>query len=275
MPSQWQTGYTGQGFQDSENLGGMVSSPQSFQDRLHQQSMQNGYYNQPSAYNTAAFSTPTAQQVGMQQQQLAALMQGQYQQQPFTSPYYNPQQQAFNVAGELNSFINASQLWAEDSERWYQLAQMQQQVLQQIAPFVQTAQIWAQDAENWENAAYSAYQTANYLWELLNDPEFLISYAFAGWENNVTADDGYAVNLISENYLALANRFDQLFQQKYGILPTAQQQPGMPVPPVPGVPGQVMSQEQQMVERMKNPHPDLAKQMQQEHNARRMAMGAV
>lgn len=258
MPSQWQTGYTGQGFQD----------------RLHAQNQQSAYYNQPSAYNVAAFQTPTAQQVGMQQQQLAALMQGQYQQQPYTSPYYTPQQQ-FNVGGELNSFINAAQVWAEDSERWYQLAQQQQQTLQQIAPFVQAAEIWAQDSQNWENTAYSAYETANQLWELLNDPEFLINYAFAGWENNVTADDGYAVNLISENYLALANRFDQLFQQKYGMLPTAQQQQGMPVPPIPGAPGQNLSQQQMQVERMKNPHPDLAKQMQQEHNARRMAMNGV
>ena len=294
MPSQLPTGYTGQG------------SPASFQDRLSQQNQQNAYYNQPSAYNVAAFNTPTAQQIGMQQQQLAALMQGQYQLSPQVSPYFTQGQPGTSIGGELNTFIGTANAWAQDSElwfqmagqqqqtigaiapfvqaasywrqdseRWYQTASQQQETISAIAPFVQAANAWAEDSERWYQMANNAYATAQEMYRLMSDPQFLIAQAFDVWEREIAAEDGQAMELISANYLQLANKFDQLFLQKYGMLPTAQQQQGMPVPPVPGAPGQNMSAVQQQIERMKNPHPDLAKQMQLEHNGRRMAMGAI
>lgn len=248
----------------------------------------------PSQYSTAQFQSQSPQQIAQQQQRLSQLGR----QQPannleqnlqlLSQAFVESQQQldmATQVINSLVPFMQATVYLNQDIaylEQMVDILYNYAQVTSQAVPFVEMANIWAQDAIAHE-------QVLDNVCNLMADPEFLTYWAFHVWNQHLNANSAQAINLISEQYLSLADSYErmagmpqqqQMARPNPGIVmgsPEMNRPVSIPAPPVPGggSGGDPMQALRDRISLLKNATPDLGMQLQRQHVINRQYQGVM
>lgn len=189
--------------------------------------------------------------------------------------------QAYAVINSVMPFMQINPILNE------QITELERTVAA-MSPFVFAANVWAEDALVHE-------QVLNNVLSVMNDPEFLIYWAFLMWNNAIQHNGEAALQWISDEYVRLLDTYEQKFMAANGgqhspawyrrqpqtvnpIMGSPDIQnfiaPQIPMPPVPGTSGGVSNPVDALKQRIalvKNGTPDLAQQLQRAHVQQRQA----